>query len=777
MKQTISVLALLTSLALLECSQAVLGDESAQKPGAATDQSPRPVLQIINASEDTVHVYWLKDNGERVSNGLVQPGQSSFITTTLGHRFVVVSPEDNVEITVQSVVPVQALRVDPPDKDGVPAFYTQRLSAKGFPIVASPNVNAYALKEAAYLVDLMLAKRPDIRTAMIQSGSRLCILAHNEYTTDQPEFTWLGDELPREFRGISGKDYWDARARGMGGSDRDPFCSCAEENLLAFPGDPYAAECILIHELAHNIHLRGLANVDPTFDARLQTAYDAAMAADLWKGKYASVNHHEYFAEGVQSWFDNNREDDHDHNHVNTREELLEYDPRLAELCREVFGDTELRYAKPATRLTGHLEGYDPANAPRFEWPERLTEAQRQIRLVAESRSQPPDWDSLRSQVLALGELRDVPKIDSAEGIADEGGLRAVYFEGLTWRGKPTRIFAWMGLPQTAPPSDSGARIPGVVLVHGGGGTAFKDWVRKWNERGFAAISIAVEGQMDQRDATGRGWQRHEWAGPARDGIYGDSNEPLTDQWMYHAVADTILANSLLRSLPQVDPEKVGLMGISWGGIVTSTVIGIDDRFAFAIPTYGCGDLAKIDNQYGRALGENAMYRKVWEPLMRMDRATMPTLWLSWTGDEHFPLDAQRNSYLAAPGPRMVALLPNMGHGHSPAWNPPDSYAFAESIVQTGKPWCRQLDTAQDGEKTTISFTSTKPIDKATLVSTDDKGFTGRRTWTEIAAEVRQDNDRTIVIVTLPAETTAWFVNLQSGDLIASSDFQETDTR
>jgi hypothetical protein len=79
----------------------------------------------------------------------------------------------------------------------------------------------------------------------------------------------------------------------------------------------------------------------------LKASYDAAMKAGLWKGKYASVNHHEYFAEGVQSWFDNNRENDHEHNHVNTRDELLAYDPKLAALCREVFGDTELKYTKP----------------------------------------------------------------------------------------------------------------------------------------------------------------------------------------------------------------------------------------------------------------------------------------------------------------------------------------------------------------------------------------------------------------------------------------------
>lgn len=190
-----------------------------------------------------------------------------------------------------------------------------------------------------------------------------------------------------DFPGLDPKDYWDARARGLGGSQTDPYCSCGEENLLGYDGDPYAAENILIHEFAHNIHLRGLVNVDPTFDERLRKTYDTAMMAGLWKGKYASVNHHEYWAEGVQSWFDNNRENDHDHNHVNTREELVAYDAGLAELCREVFGNTELRYTKPQTRLTGHLIGYDPTKAPTFQWPQRLQVAQKMIRQQAEARS------------------------------------------------------------------------------------------------------------------------------------------------------------------------------------------------------------------------------------------------------------------------------------------------------------------------------------------------------------------------------------------------------
>lgn len=346
----------------------------------------RPQLRILNASANTLEIFWLAPEGPRVPNGTIEPGKDRTIQTTIGHRFVIVDGEQETEI--QSKVPVQAYRYDPEASDGIPAFYSQVVYAKGFPICGSDQVNPYALKEAAYLVDLMLAERPDVRQAMIDSGARLCVLAHNEFTTDQPEWAWLEKVPVPDFPHLSTKDYRDARARGMGGSHTDPFCSCAEENLLAYEGDPYSAECILIHELAHNIHLRGMSNVDPTFDTRVKAAYDAAMAAGLWRGAYASVNHHEYFAEGVQSWFDNNRVNDHDHNHVNTRAKLIEYDAGLADLCREVFGETKLRYTKPHTRLTGHMADYDPDQAPTFQWPQRLQVAQKAIRAGAMKRSE-----------------------------------------------------------------------------------------------------------------------------------------------------------------------------------------------------------------------------------------------------------------------------------------------------------------------------------------------------------------------------------------------------
>jgi hypothetical protein len=360
---------------------------------ADAPQLPRPKLQIINGSNQTVDIFWLKSDAERMSNGSVAPGKNTVITTTLGHRFEVVGRDDKATATVTSEVPVQGFRFDPRGRDGVPSFYTQSVSANGFPIVASAKVNPYALKEAAFIVNQMLANRPEVRAAMIKSGARVCVMACNEYTTDLPEFTWLAEEKVPGFESLSAKDYWDARARGLGGSETDPYCSTGEENLLGYPGDPYSKETNLIHEFAHNIHLRGMVNVDPTFDTRLKAAYGAAMKAGLWKGKYASVNHHEYFAVGVAAWYGHNRFNDFDHNHVHLRSQLIEYDPRLAALCREVFGDTAPQYTKPATRLTGHLAGYDPATAPTFAWPERLKQAKAECRAKAVARDKAANGD------------------------------------------------------------------------------------------------------------------------------------------------------------------------------------------------------------------------------------------------------------------------------------------------------------------------------------------------------------------------------------------------
>jgi len=245
-------------------------------------------------------------------------------------------------------------------------FYAKYVDIDGLPIVSSAKVSDFALLEARYIVDHMIGRRPEIFAAMAKNNVRLAVMAPTEFTTDLPEHS---DLTP--------KDHWDVRARGLGATEARPAASCAEENLLGYRGDPYPAENILIHEFGHTIHERGMNLVDPTFDGRLKAAYAVAQRAGLWRNTYAGTNYREYWAVGVQCWFDCARENDADHNFVNTRAEIKTYDRALASLLAEVFGDGDWRYLPPAKRSppSPHLAGFDPAKAPRFVWPAQLAQA------------------------------------------------------------------------------------------------------------------------------------------------------------------------------------------------------------------------------------------------------------------------------------------------------------------------------------------------------------------------------------------------------------------
>jgi hypothetical protein len=190
-------------------------------------------------------------------------------------------------------------------------FYQKHITVAGFPIVGSAEASDHALREAAWIVRHVVGERDDILQAMAANKVRLVVMAWDEYTTDVPEHSQLLSKV-----------FWDRRARGLGATLHNPVVSCAEENLLCFPNDPYSTENILIHEFAHAIHGTAGQALGADFDLRLKAAYRNATENGLFKDTYAGSNSSEYWAEAVQDWFDNNRENDSLHNYVNTRAEL-----------------------------------------------------------------------------------------------------------------------------------------------------------------------------------------------------------------------------------------------------------------------------------------------------------------------------------------------------------------------------------------------------------------------------------------------------------------------
>jgi hypothetical protein len=209
------------------------------------------------------------------------------------------------------------------------SFYKKHVDYKGFSILSSEKVSDAALLEAHYLIDKLLADREDILKALIKRGCRFMVMAPTEMTTDVPEQRYLKKDS---------KINWDRRARGLGGK----LSSCGEENLLNLRGDRYGQENILIHEFSHAIHEQGLREVDPSFDGRLQKTYEAAMAKGLWKGMYPAANRNEYWAEGVQAYFDCMRPQFG----ANTREKLEKYDLNLFKLVDEVYKQSKFRYVR-----------------------------------------------------------------------------------------------------------------------------------------------------------------------------------------------------------------------------------------------------------------------------------------------------------------------------------------------------------------------------------------------------------------------------------------------
>jgi hypothetical protein len=240
-------------------------------------------------------------------------------------------------------LPIQKVSKEDPSVSAVPAqlgydsFYKKYLDAKGIPIISSEKVPDAALYQARITVRKMLNKIPqEAIQKMIDNKVRLSIMAEKEVTTDIPEHSDLNEVFPQT--------NWDTRARGLGATKSRPATSCAEENVLCYPSDRYRNEDILIHEFAHSIHQMGLSEWNREFEMTLRRLHKQAQDKGLWANTYAISNSAEYWAEGVQSFFNVNTEaipTNGVHNHVNTRAELKEYDPDLYALIATYFDEDE----------------------------------------------------------------------------------------------------------------------------------------------------------------------------------------------------------------------------------------------------------------------------------------------------------------------------------------------------------------------------------------------------------------------------------------------------
>ncbi len=370
-----------------------------------------------------------------------------------------------------------------------------------------------------------------------------------------------------------------------------------------------------------------------------------------------------------------------------------------------------------------------------------------------------------------LDTLSQAPKEYPAPGF-DEKGVRALFYDGLPFNGKPTRVFAWYGVPE----GKEGTKYPAMVLVHGGGGTAFAEWVRLWTGRGYAAIAMDTCGCVPKGKYSD--WERHPDGGPAGWGDFEHAGAAPEEQWSYHAVADVVLAHSLIRSYPEVDADRTGVTGISWGGYLTCITAGVDPRFKLAVPVYGCGflgeDSAWLDAFAGMGPEKAGRWLGLWDPSVYLGRARMPLLWVTGTNDFAYPMGSLQKSYRLPQGPRHLCVRIRMPHGHGGAGeNPEEIRVFAESLLNGGKPLPKITAQSRDDSSIWVTYAAETPVSRAELTYTKARGKWQDRLWESIPATVHAD--RGAVEATLPEGVTAYYVNLfDDRDCAVSTEHEET---
>lgn len=352
-------------------------------------------------------------------------------------------------------------------------------------------------------------------------------------------------------------------------------------------------------------------------------------------------------------------------------------------------------------------------------------------------------------------------------------GVKSLFFQNEEYLARETRVFGWMGMPYLR----EGDTCPAMVLVHGGRGTAFDEWVRLWNGRGYAAIAVDLCGCAPRipTPQTGIKYDRHDFAGPEGwDASFQQMHQKTEDQWQFHAITALLRAHTIIANAEGVDPDRIGITGISWGGYLTCLMMGIDPRYKAAIPVYGCSCMTdsirrSISGHPRRRQEEIEEWGKRWDAIHYIPNASMPSLWITGTNDGAYPFDYFAKSCSCAADPT-VSMRVEMQHGHANGWAPHEIHHFTDAIFRGGAPLPRHVETRANAGRIVARFASVRPLMGADFCYTRASGMWTDRKWNQVAVSVEEEGAPYEVSAELPADTTAAFINVwDDRDLLVSS--------
>ena len=284
------------------------------------------------------------------------------------------------------------------------------------------------------------------------------------------------------------------------------------------------------------------------------------------------------------------------------------------------------------------------------------------------------DLDRLRDpSTLNLQILSTTTAVETVDFLPVNVQVQAIRFDSYEYEGCEelvVQLEAWVAMPASAV-GDSAAH-PALVVAHGLGGSASAG----------AASTPAAQIQAVTLAYSGPGQGGSEGTGSTPDHVFDTARDPR-NSWFWGHAAAAMRAATVLESLPEVDPARLGMTGYSAGAVATLMAGGLDDRLIATAPVSGTGHLqlaidatpqpgwqadllAAMSPPRTRSSVEWVNYERWLDPRHFLGSTAGDVLLVNGAQDEFFPITstvATLSDLQATGGDHRLLTLLNWDHG------------------------------------------------------------------------------------------------------------------
>ena len=334
----------------------------------------------------------------------------------------------------------------------------------------------------------------------------------------------------------------------------------------------------------------------------------------------------------------------------------------------------------------------------------------------------------------------------------------------------PNRIYCAIARPESAT-----GLMPVVLIFHGGGGHASGALALAAARRhpGMAGVAMDYNGQF----APGPKGKVTEWKNVQHDRKF-DLVPNLRNWAMYHNVIAARRVLDFLETQPWADKNRIGAVGISYGGWVALLLAGVDDRVKCVTTGVSAGGAEFTAGRASQQLRwEPAEQRALWlanyEPYAYAARTKAAIFFQLCANDLFFWITGAAKNLEAFPGEKGWVLRPNSNHNAGgPEVSDAAAPAFMRYILVDGPavPKIEKIEEGSNGFSYSWQVNSSRTITNAVLYWSPGKAVSPARYWIGFPAACEGDTWRVRIPTEYARLASQAFINVgDEANVVVSS--------